>query len=204
MPTDANPTALQPNLPQLPMHATLRNGQPVVLRKIREDDKAGILEAFALLSDDSRYTRFMAAMHDLPEALLDNVVHPVPGRDCTLAAVAGDAESGHLVGGARYVGLPGRDACEFAVTVLDGWQSTGLGNLLMRTLIDLARAAGFGTMEGYVLSANRGMRGLAHRLGFADAVCPDDPTLRVVTLDLRHTSPTSPTSPTSLTTPVRS
>lgn len=188
MPTDANPTAL----PRLPMHTTLRNGQAVVLRKIREDDKAGILEAFSLLSDDSRYTRFMAAMHDLPEALLDDVVHPVPGRDCTLAAVAGHAASGHLLGGARYVGLPGRDACEFAVTVLDGWQSTGLGSLLMRTLIELARAAGFGMMEGYVLSANRGMRGLAHRLGFADTVCPDDPTLRVVTLDLRRPSAAAP------------
>lgn len=183
MQTDATLPAYP--LPRLPLHLTLRNGQPVVLRTIREDDKAGILEAFGLLSDDSRYTRFMAAMHDLPEALLDNVVHPVPGQDCTLAAVAGTAESGHLVGGARYVGLPKRDACEFAVTVIDGWQSTGLGSVLMRTLIPLAAAAGFATMEGYVLPGNRGMRGLAHRLGFADAAWPDDPTLRVVTLDLR-------------------
>ena len=48
-----------------------------------------------------------------------------------------------------------------------------------------ARAAGFHTMEGYVLASNSGMRGLAHRLGFRDTVSRDDPTLRVVTLDLR-------------------
>ncbi|GJG98439.1 GNAT family N-acetyltransferase [Cupriavidus pauculus] len=174
--------------PRLPLHTTLRGGQPVVLRKIREDDKAGILEAFALLSEDSRYTRFMAAMHDLPEALLDDVVHPVPGRDCTITAVSGTSEAGHLVGGARYVALPGRDACEFAVTVLDGWHHTGLGRLLMQTLIAHARAAGVGTMEGYVLAANRSMRGLARRLGFSDTVFADDPTLHVVTLVL-HPAP---------------
>jgi RimJ/RimL family protein N-acetyltransferase len=39
-------------------------------------------------------------------------------------------------------------------------------------------------MEGYVLSSNTAMRRLAHRLGFADVPCPDDTTLRVVTLAL--------------------
>jgi hypothetical protein len=39
-------------------------------------------------------------------------------------------------------------------------------------------------MEGFVLPNNSSMRGLAARLGFADAQCPEDCTLRVVTLEL--------------------
>lgn len=183
MPADTMPR--DDSLPHLPMQITLRNGQVALIRQIREDDKAGVLEAFGELSPDSRYTRFMAAVKDLPEALLDDVVHPEPGMDCTLAAVAGTEASGHLIGGARYVALPGRDACEFAVTVLDGWQATGLGRVLMQTLIEFARAAGFRTIEGYVLASNSAMRGLAHRLGFVDTPCPDDPTQRVVALSLR-------------------
>ncbi|AZG14517.1 GNAT family N-acetyltransferase [Cupriavidus pauculus] len=174
-----------PTVPYLPMQVILRNGQVIVVRQIREDDKAGVLEAFHALSEDSRYTRFMAAIKDLPDALLDDVVHPEPGSECTLAAVDGtDGVGAHLVGGARYVALPGRDACEFAVTVLDGWQGTGLGRVLLQTLIEFARAAGFGTIEGYVLASNTGMRRLAHRLGFADTPCPDDPSQRVVHLSL--------------------
>jgi hypothetical protein len=40
-------------------------------------------------------------------------------------------------------------------------------------------------MEGFVLSENMGMRRLAGRLGFTDARCPGDATLRVVSLDLQ-------------------
>jgi len=173
--------ALSGAVPQFPAHVTLRNGAAVTLRSIREDDRSGVLEAFHLLSEASRYTRFMAFMKDLPDALLEDVVHPEPGKDCTLVAVAGTSETGHLVGGSRYVAIPGRPAtCEFAITVIDGWQGTGLGRLLLQTLVDLARADGFHVIEGYVLATNAGMRGLAHRLGFTDTMCPDDPTQRIV------------------------
>ncbi len=182
MPADSAP--LPCSVPQLPARVTLRNGQQILLRQIRADDKAGVLDAFQLLSDDSRYTRFMAMVKDLPEALLDHVVHPQPGRECTLVAVANPDQTGELVGGASYTAIAGRDACEFAVTLLDGWHAQGLARVLMQTLIEAARAAGFHLMEGYVLASNTAMRGLAHRLGFTDTICADDATLRVVTLEL--------------------
>lgn len=56
----------------------------------------------------------------------------------------------------------------------------------MEALIDCARAEGFELMEGYILASNRGMRGLARRLGFKDVASPDDATLRVASLDLRQ------------------
>lgn len=179
--------SISESAPRLPLQLALRDGRAVVVRKIREDDKSGVLDAFGLLSPDSRYTRFMAAMKDLPLDLLDAVVHPVPGHDCTLVA---EAANGDLVGGARFTAIPTTptatgNTCEFAVTVLDGWHGTGLARQLMQLLTGFARAAGFHTMEGYVLASNSSMRGLAHRLGFRDTVSRDDPTLRVVTLDLR-------------------
>ncbi|WP_130390139.1 GNAT family N-acetyltransferase [Cupriavidus agavae] len=164
----------------LPFQATLRDGHQVLLREIREADRPGVLEAFDHLSDESRYTRFMGSMKSLPEALLDDAVHPVAGRDFVIVAVAGDL----LVGGARYTGIRGRDACEFAITLLDDWHRLGLAPLLMETLIAHARQAGVALMEGYVLASNRAMRRLARRLGFSDAPCPDDSTVRIVALAL--------------------
>jgi RimJ/RimL family protein N-acetyltransferase len=39
-------------------------------------------------------------------------------------------------------------------------------------------------MEGYVLAMNTPMRRLARRLGFVDRQCPDDATLRVMSMSL--------------------
>ena len=51
---------------------------------------------------------------------------------------------------------------------------------LMETLIAAAEAHGFRWIEGYVLSTNAAMRGLAKRLGFQESPFPGDATVRVV------------------------
>lgn len=175
---------MQATAPTLPTCVTLRNGKQVLIRTIRPQDKGGILTAFHRLSDDSRYTRFMASMHDLPDALLETAVHPTPVRECALVAMAGTEDKGDLIGGARFTIDPHSGFCEFAVTIVDGWHGLGLARHLMEILIATARAAGYHTMIGYVLASNTAMRGLAHRLRFTDTMCPDDATLRVVSLDL--------------------
>jgi len=166
----------------LPARVTLRNGAQLVVREICAQDKDALHTAFRQLSDESRYTRLMASMKDLPEAMLESATHPVPVQQFALVAVMDDG--GAIAGGARYAAAPGSDTCEFAVTVIDGWHGLGLAKLLMQILIHAARVAGYRTMEGFVLASNRGMRGLAHRLGFADTACADDWNLRVVVLDL--------------------
>lgn len=175
----------------LPARVTLRDGRQVVLRNIQAEDKAALQAAFHRLSADSRYTRFMASMRDLPEAMLESATHPAPDRAFALVAVTGDAEAERIVGSARYAAVAGSDICEFGVTVGDDWHGIGLARSLLQVLIGAARARGYRTMEGYVLASNSSMRGLAHRLGFADTQCPDDATLRVVTLHLMEEGSTS-------------
>lgn len=169
-----------------PFNVPLGNGREVLVREITEDDKAGLLAAFNRLSADARYTRFMAAMRELPEAMLEHATHPLVEREFALVALATENKVSSIVAGARYAAAPGSDTCEFAVTVADDWHRLGLASKLLGTLIDIARRRGFRCMEGYVLSSNTGMRRLANRLGFADVPCPDDATLRVVTLALQE------------------
>lgn len=168
-----------------PFHVTVRDGRELLVREIGERDKAGLLAAFNQLSADARYTRFMAAMGQLPEAMLEQATHPSPEREFALVAIARENDAPAIVGGARYAAAPGSDACEFAVTVSDDWHGLGLASQLLRVLIDVARRRGYRRMDGYVLSSNTAMRRLAKRLGFADTPCPDDATLRVVTLALQ-------------------
>ncbi len=168
----------------LPIMAKLRDGRQVIFRGIQAQDKAELQAAFHRLSADSRYTRFMMSMRDLPEAMLEAATHPVAGREFTVIAASAEGGNESIVGSARYVGVPGSDTCEFAVTVADDWHGLGLARRLMGILIETATAQGFRCMEGYVLSANTPMRRLAKGLGFVDTQCHDDATLRVVSLNL--------------------
>jgi len=169
----------------VPFKVSLCNEREVLVREITGDDKAGLLAAFNKLSADARYARFMAAMQQLPEAMLEQATHPSVEREFALVAIATENKVSSIVAGARYAAAPGSDTCEFAVTVDDDWHRLGLARRLLGTLIDIARSRGFRCMEGYVLSSNTGMRRLAKRFGFSDLACPDDATLRVVTLALQ-------------------
>lgn len=168
----------------LPIMAKLRDGRQVMLREIHAQDKAALQAAFHRLSADSRYTRFMMSMRDLPEAMLEAAMHPVPGREFALVATSGESGAESIVGSARYVGATGSDTCEFAVTVADDWHGLGLARRLLGILIETATAQGFRCMEGYVLAVNTPMRRLAKSLGFVDTQCHGDATLRVVSLSL--------------------
>lgn len=171
-----------------PITMSLRDGREVLVREIRAEDSAGLVAAFERLSADARYSRFMAVMQQIPEAMLEKATHPAPEREFALVALGAEPNGQSVVAGARYAAAPGSDVCEFAVTVNDAWQGQGLAGQLLRTLIDVARARGLRSMEGYVLSSNTAMRRLARRMGFADEMCSDDATLRVVTLALENGS----------------
>jgi GNAT superfamily N-acetyltransferase len=168
----------------LPLAVTLRNGRSATIRSICPEDKDELEAAFERLCAEARYTRFFTAVRTLSEKILDSATHPAPGREVALVALSDEGSGQIIIGGARYGLAPGSDTCEFAVTVADDWHGLGLARRLMETLIEIARARGVQRMEGFVLPANSSMRGLAARLGFADAQCPEDRTLRVVTLEL--------------------
>ncbi|WP_266181353.1 GNAT family N-acetyltransferase [Dyella humicola] len=167
-----------------PLSVTLRNGRSVLVRTIRPDDLDEIKAAFDRLCSEARYTRFFTAVRAVPENIVDSTVSPAPERCIALIALSGEDPREIAVGGARCVTAPGTDICEFAVTVADDWHGLGLARRLMESLIGLARSQGFKRMEGYVLSTNASMRGLAKRLGFTDAPCPGDYTLRALSLRL--------------------
>jgi acetyltransferase len=55
---------------------------------------------------------------------------------------------------------------EFAIIVGDPWQGSGIGSVLLRRCLRLAKAQGMETVEGTVLADNRPMLNLGRKLGF--------------------------------------
>lgn len=136
------------------------------------------------LSAESRYSRFMSPLRELPPRALDRITHPEPERELQLVAVALDGARERIVGGGRYSAAPGSSDCEFAVTVIDEWQGLGLARRLLEALMANARARGFERMEGYILASNSRMLGLAKRLGFERMASPEGPGVCMVTRNL--------------------
>ena len=161
----------------------LRDGSCVTIRPLLRQDVELERRFIAALSPESRRYRFLCSMATPTEALLRQLTELDPQRDAALVALVQDQGGMREIGVARFSGVPGGKA-EIAVTVSDEWQNKGLGTLLMKRLIDLARQRGIREFYSIDASGNRHMSELAAHLGFQRKTDPEDATQVIFTLRL--------------------
>jgi acetyltransferase len=157
--------AIHPYPVELEGNLRLRDGTSVAVRPIRPEDAAREQRFFDALSERSRYQRFMNQMAHLPPQMLARFTQLDYDRELALVALAPDG--GEFIGVGRYAPNADGETAEFALTIADAWQGHGIGRALLERLCDCARAAGYRTLYGHILHANREMLELAGRLGFA-------------------------------------
>ena len=162
----------------------LRDGTRVLIRPLREDDRAREEAFLSRLSDDSRRYRFLASMKQASPALIDQLMDVDYEHQMAFVALAHDNGELREVGISRYSADADEKRCECAVTVADDWRNRGLGVLLMRHLIEIARRNGYRQMFSIDSADNEAMRELAHYLGFQRKIDPDDAAQVIHTLDL--------------------
>ncbi len=163
---------------------TLNDGSHVLVRPIRAEDRERESEFIERLSPESRHFRFLGEMREASPALLDQLVNVDHQKDMAFVALVHDSGVLREVGVSRYSTSGGDKHCECAVTVANDWQHRGLGVVLMRHLIDVARRNGFRQMFSMDAAANESMRDLANYLGFDRKRDPQDATQVIHTLDL--------------------
>ena len=160
----------------------LRDGTPVTIRPIRAGDLA-LEQAFVVgLSPATRYQRLLSGRNLLPGELrrLTDIDY---AREMALTALATVDGVVQILGVARYVreaGAP-RPQCDFAIVVGDRWQGQGIGEKLLRSLLEAAVDDGIEVVGGITLSSNHGMIALARKLGFHVAREHGDATVTDVT-----------------------
>ena len=163
----------------------LRDGTPVLIRPLRADDREREEDFLARLSPGARRLRFLGTFSQVSPALVDRLMD-VDYQD-RVAFVALIHDNGRLreIGVSRYSAAGDGKQCECAVTVAEDWQGRGLGVLLMRHLIEVARRKGFARMFSIDASDNTAMRDLASYLGFHRGLDPGDTAQVIHSLDLR-------------------
>jgi acetyltransferase len=163
----------------------LRDGTPVRIRAIRRSDLELERRFVAGLSRRTRYLRLLSG-RDLLPGELERWTDIDPAREIAVVAVANDGGSEQEIGVARCAvddEAPAR--WDFAIVVADAWQGQGLGEALLRRLMQCADEAGVASLSGLTLSENHRMLSLARRLGFTARREPGDAALTRVEKRLR-------------------
>lgn len=122
---------------------------PVSVRDLAAGDEPGLRAMFGRLGGETIYKRFHMPFPRVPEPMLAHLMGHVDGR--SLVAVAG----GEIVGHALYAEGPGGEEAEVALVVEDGWQSGGIGKLLLAGLARRAAGRGVEAFTAVVLGENR-------------------------------------------------
>ena len=176
--------AIHPYPTDLESRFQLPDGRDVIIRPIRPED-AEIEQDFVRgLSDEAKYFRFMHAVHELTPEMLVRFTQIDYDREMALIAVT--EEDGHEVehGVVRYVMNPDQDSCEFALVISDEFQGHGIGQRMLKRLMEIARSRGLDMMEGEVLTANHRMLELVKSMDFQVERSKDNPGVQYVWTEL--------------------
>lgn len=130
----------------------------VSVKAVSSGDEAGLRGMFTRLSRESIYSRFHMPYPSVPEWMLAYFVARADRREGgeSIVAVVDDVVVGH----AMYVRSESGGEAEVAVVVEDGWQSKGIGRLLLTELAGRAKRRGIEMFTAEVLGENRRMIGL--------------------------------------------
>ncbi|UQD68834.1 GNAT family N-acetyltransferase [Bradyrhizobium japonicum] len=146
----------------------LRDGRLIEIRALRPDDEFGMLAALEETSAQSLQRRFFVTKRHFSEQERAFFMEPDFRNHVALVACTEDEGRNTIVGGGRYVVFePGR--AETAFVVIDAWQGRGVGGLLTRHLIAIAREAGLTELTAEVLPENTAMRHVFDKFGFKPA-----------------------------------
>ncbi len=149
--------------------AILRDGGSVVVRAMRPDDKARLLEHFARLSARSVYFRFFGVKKRLTDEELTRFTDLDFTHHVALVATLVEDGTERIIGVGRFhtlddAGKPWRADVAFAVA--DEHQGRGIGTLLLEHLVPIARALGVTEFRADVLGENNRMLDVFTRSGF--------------------------------------
>lgn len=164
MPASTDVTTTGPWARALAFTATLRGGARITVRPITAGDRARIAAALESMSARTRYMRFHSVRNGLTDDELRYLTELDYERHVAWGAVAEDEPGRPGIAAARFIReTADAKTAECALTVVDAWQSRGLGTLLLRTLLVSAAERDLKVLVGTVLPENTAALRLAAR-----------------------------------------
>jgi acetyltransferase len=158
--------AIRPYPNEFTWQAALSDGTPITVRPIKPEDEPLWHAMFSVCSPDTIRFRF--------RYLFKETTHEMAARFCfidydrELALVAELEEAGvrKLIGSVWLVATADREEAEYAVLVADPWQGRGLGEVLTRYALEIARRWGLKRLIAETTADNTRMLAIFRRHKF--------------------------------------
>jgi acetyltransferase len=154
----------------------LRDGTALRMRPLRPEDEQMLHDLAAHMSHEDLRLRFFTPLRGLTHAVAARLSQLDYDRELALLA----ERDGVALGVAHFFADPDNLRAEYAIAVRSDWKGRGVGYLLMKRLIDIARQRGIGELVGEVLRENKSMLQMCRELDFSIAPEPGDPTVMTV------------------------
>jgi acetyltransferase len=143
----------------------IKRGRSVLLRPIRPEDEPMHEEMFSTFSTETRRFRFFGPVKETHEMLAR---YTQIDYDREIAIIAELSEGGRkrMAGVVRLIADPYNETAEYAIVIGDPWQGQGLGTIMTRYILEIARKRGIKKVVAYVLEDNSGMLHLFKKFRF--------------------------------------
>jgi acetyltransferase len=144
----------------------IRRGKPVLLRPIRPEDEPLHEEMFKTFSVETKRFRFFSPVKESHEMLAR---YTQIDYDREMAIIAELSEKGRkrMAGVVRLIGDPYNETAEYAIVIGDPWHRQGLGTVMTRYILEIARQRGIQKVYAYALEDNAAMLDLFKKFNFS-------------------------------------
>ncbi|SIS59660.1 bifunctional acetate--CoA ligase family protein/GNAT family N-acetyltransferase [Neptunomonas antarctica] len=169
--------------------ALKRSGRPAVVRPIRGEDEPRHLDFYNKLSPESIRMRYFYSRGVPTHQELASWTQIDYDREMAfiVSAPSLNGQGPETLGVVRVVTDPDNIRSEFSIVIRDDLQGEGLGVILMRKAVDYCRSRQTLVIEGSTLPTNKGMQGLAMKLGFTNTFNMEE---EVVDMKMKLNEPT--------------
>jgi len=144
----------------------IRRGRPALLRPIRPEDEPMHEEMFSTFSAETRRFRFFGPVKESHE-MLARYTQIDYDRELAMIAELSEGDRKRMAGVVRLIADPYNETAEYAIVIGDPWHGQGLGTIMTRYILEIARLRGIQKVYAYVLEDNASMLNLFKKFNFS-------------------------------------
>lgn len=151
---------------ELKRNVTLKDGTKVLLRPIKPSDATLKHHLFYALSKDSVTKRYLGSLKVMPLKRVWPYVTVDYENEMSIVGTVMEEGMESLIAIGSYARIPRTRMAEVSLVVRDDLQNKGLGTILLKYLIEIAKNKGFEGFTAWVLTDNTKMMHIFKKLGY--------------------------------------
>ncbi|MBD3333900.1 MAG: GNAT family N-acetyltransferase [Candidatus Eisenbacteria bacterium] len=138
----------------------------IVFRPVKPTDEAGLRELFYKASKKTKHFRFHGELKTMRHRDAQPYVSVDYDKDMVIVGVLKEDDREQVIAMGQYELNPATNYAECAFMVLDEYQGRGIGTVLLKKLISIAKTRGIAGFVAEVLATNLAMLHVFHKSGY--------------------------------------